>query len=93
MKKKLFFLVILLTLFLTSCSADNDVRTYTVKEVPFVNLDPNYNVNTKNMNLYYFEDSVIPYMPIDEFVNDLDGLINAKDYKFRYVNFIGEYTI
>ena len=26
------------------------------------------------------------YMPIDEFVNDLDGLLNAKDYKFRFVN-------
>ncbi len=93
MKKKLFFLIVLLSLFLTSCSTDNDVRTYTVKEVPFVNLNDNYTVNTKQMNLYYFEDSKIPYMPIDEFVNDLDGLLNAKDYKFRFVNFIGEYII
>ena len=93
MKKKLFFLVILLTLFLTSCGSDSDVRTYTVKEVPFVNLNPNYNVNTTKMNLYYFEDSVVPYMPIDEFVNDLDGLLNSKAYSFKYINFIGEYVI
>lgn len=93
MKKKLFFLVILLTLFLTSCGSDSDVRTYTVKEVPFVNLNPNYNVNTTKMNLYYFEDSVVPYMPIDEFVNDLDGLLNSKAYSFKHINFIGEYVI
>ena len=93
MKRKLFFIIVLLTLFLTSCASDSDVRTYTVKEVPFVNLDDNYTVNTKNMNLYYFEDSQIPYMPIDEFVNDLDGMLNAKAYSFRYVSFIGEYII
>lgn len=93
MKKKLFFIILLLTLFLTSCVSDSDVRTYTVKEVPFINLNDNYTLNTKKMNMYYFEDSQVPYMPVDEFVNDLDGMLDASSYSFRYVNFIGEYII
>ena len=93
MKKRLFIIVIFLTMFLTSCVSDSDVRTYVKKETPFYNYDSNYTVNLNSMNLYYFEGSSIPYMPVDEFVNDLDGFINAKDYTFKYISFIGEYTI
>lgn len=56
----------------------------TKKDIPFTNLTSEYEVNDSSVATYYSENGSIPYISVEDFLNQLDGLIYSDELSYTY---------
>lgn len=64
----------------------NEINIIESTSLPFTNVTSEFEVFSGNLMTYYGENSSIPYVDVQEFLQLLDGFLHYEDLEFTYLN-------
>lgn len=87
MKKKLMIMLLMLTtLTLVGCDIQRrpNINTEENRTIStnYTNMSEEYLISDSEIDLYYYKDSVIPFVEISSFINLLDGLYYSDEFEY-----------
>ncbi len=92
MKKRLFLGVAFASILaLTACGKDNTPTT--IKTLPLYDYNDTYTLKNSNLDTYYLNDSLVPYVSVSGYINSMDGTLNASTYSYSPNTLFQEYVV
>lgn len=90
-KKSILGIVFLGFLALTSCAKDN--ANVKAVSMPLYNYNEYYELKENKLDTYFIEDSKVPYVSVNGYINALNGMLDSSKYSFSANSLFQEYIV